>query len=512
MRRRSLLGQKKPSNNADAVLAATAGADNWKTWAGRSHGTEEFEYLDIFRGMRRSLHHRFLVATPPPGATCPVCFCEPDEWHVTSSCSHFVCVDCLQAYASNQVRDKEQHGALKCPVCPQALRKSDAIVALGGDKKLIRLWDVKIRNQLLRALPAYRSCPKCSNRHDLDSDNDNMGGGGGGFVTPECLSPHYEERRLKSTNILYAVDGTVFVFFFIYVIMVTYIGKTPSRSAAVDLFFMFAPILPLLKLGRASQAWIADVARQEFFRPITVECPCCDQSFILPPELEANHLEDEETSRWLKSNTRPCPSCSVPINKNGGCNHIRCSHCLASFCWACMKLRTNCAAYNCKHGAPYRNAVPNPVEGLMQAQRVPNDSILTTIDYLLNRSRPSIRPIDGLVLGIALFGRNTGLIQLTVGSVVQSTVALIVGILTTRFVSLLVLFFSLFHLFREFRAFLNRHLRRYTRVDHRSGHITASELLLGVEERNTRDRERNIVRLSEQELIAEALRRSLRDQ
>jgi hypothetical protein len=79
--------------------------------------------------------------------------------------------------------------------------------------------------------------------------------------------------------------------------------------------------------------------------------------FILPAEAKQSH--DDETSRWIDTNTRPCPSCSVPIEKIGGCNHMRCCHCHASFCWACMRLGTICAAYGaCRNGTPYRNAVP----------------------------------------------------------------------------------------------------------------------------------------------------------
>ena len=154
------------SDAANEVVAATAGADTWKTWAGRKHGTDEFEMMDIFRGFNRSFHHRFL-AGPPSSGTCPVCYCEPEtgNWHVTF-CGHAVCIDCLQQYASSQVKDQEHTGPLKCPVCPRELRKNDAIVALRGNTELIQQWDLKIRNQLLRALPAYRSCPKCSNNNN----------------------------------------------------------------------------------------------------------------------------------------------------------------------------------------------------------------------------------------------------------------------------------------------------------------------------------------------------------
>ena len=40
---------------------------------------------------------------------------------------------------------------------------------------------------------------------------------------------------------------------------------------------------------------------------------------------------------WLKANTRPCPHCKAPIEKNDGCNHVVCKSCSFEFCWVCMK-------------------------------------------------------------------------------------------------------------------------------------------------------------------------------
>ncbi|KAF1767074.1 hypothetical protein GCK72_007032 [Caenorhabditis remanei] len=49
--------------------------------------------------------------------------------------------------------------------------------------------------------------------------------------------------------------------------------------------------------------------------------------------------DDSETSNWMNTNTKDCPKCSVPIEKNGGCNHMRCTNnkCKHEFCWLCMK-------------------------------------------------------------------------------------------------------------------------------------------------------------------------------
>uniref|UniRef100_A0A0E0KGH4 RBR-type E3 ubiquitin transferase n=1 Tax=Oryza punctata TaxID=4537 RepID=A0A0E0KGH4_ORYPU len=38
--------------------------------------------------------------------------------------------------------------------------------------------------------------------------------------------------------------------------------------------------------------------------------------------------------KWIVANTKSCPKCSKPIEKNGGCNHVRCT-CGQHLCYAC---------------------------------------------------------------------------------------------------------------------------------------------------------------------------------
>lgn len=43
-----------------------------------------------------------------------------------------------------------------------------------------------------------------------------------------------------------------------------------------------------------------------------------------------------DVSQWLAKNSKPCPRCSVNIEKNGGCNYLKCSSCSLGFCWLCL--------------------------------------------------------------------------------------------------------------------------------------------------------------------------------
>jgi hypothetical protein len=418
--------RRRHTESADTVVAATAGLGNWKTWAGRSHGDDRFEYLDLVRGAKRKFLQTFLQTTPPSGSTCPVCFCQPEaanEWHITSSCGHAVCIDCLQMYAANLVQDREHSGPLKCPVCPMPLRPKDAIVALAGNHALVRQWDDKIRDQFLRALPSYRSCPKCNNKNE----GNNSSLGGGGFVTPECLLPYYEQREAQAMRALrllpLASAGMVFLFLGYCI----FISHFPSQSVLADMIFIILPIPICDKLVLQCQAFLAFRARRALWEPIPVECPCCDDSFVLSAQNEFSPetnivLADDKTSKWMQSHTLPCPSCSVPIVKSGGCNHMRCSHCRASFCWACMQLRTRCRAYQCTNGG--RNVVPLDASNVtMQvAAEDSNSTLLTRLEYLeRKRVQGALTTRDAGIILSSLLLRHSSPVQFIANCVGSAT-------------------------------------------------------------------------------------------
>ncbi|WVZ49970.1 hypothetical protein U9M48_001276 [Paspalum notatum var. saurae] len=53
--------------------------------------------------------------------------------------------------------------------------------------------------------------------------------------------------------------------------------------------------------------------------------------------LLAKNSSDAETANWLLANTKHCPECRRPIEKNQGCNHMTCREpCRHQFCWLCL--------------------------------------------------------------------------------------------------------------------------------------------------------------------------------
>lgn len=84
-------------------------------------------------------------------------------------------------------------------------------------------------------------------------------------------------------------------------------------------------------------------------QPLDVDCTC-GNSFCFNCSEEAHRPVDCTTVRnwmvknsaesenmtWILANTKPCPKCNRPIEKNQGCMHMTCSQCRHEFCWLCL--------------------------------------------------------------------------------------------------------------------------------------------------------------------------------
>lgn len=59
---------------------------------------------------------------------------------------------------------------------------------------------------------------------------------------------------------------------------------------------------------------------------------------VKPEELKGTSANSEIAANclWLVTNSKPCPKCRSPIQKNDGCNHMKCSKCKHDFCWVCL--------------------------------------------------------------------------------------------------------------------------------------------------------------------------------
>ncbi|XP_014667038.1 PREDICTED: uncharacterized protein LOC106808723 [Priapulus caudatus] len=62
-------------------------------------------------------------------------------------------------------------------------------------------------------------------------------------------------------------------------------------------------------------------------------------SDVKPESLGGTTEETEQAANclWLVTNSKSCPNCKSPIQKNEGCNHMKCSKCKHDFCWVCLE-------------------------------------------------------------------------------------------------------------------------------------------------------------------------------
>ncbi|KAK1354659.1 RBR-type E3 ubiquitin transferase [Heracleum sosnowskyi] len=81
---------------------------------------------------------------------------------------------------------------------------------------------------------------------------------------------------------------------------------------------------------------------------VTCECSfsfCwhCAEDYHSPVACETvktwilKNTSESENVTWVLANTKPCPKCEVPIEKNSGCMHMTCKRpCHHEFCWICL--------------------------------------------------------------------------------------------------------------------------------------------------------------------------------
>lgn len=55
-------------------------------------------------------------------------------------------------------------------------------------------------------------------------------------------------------------------------------------------------------------------------------------------EKEWRQDHEPENEEWITRNTVKCPNCALPVEKNGGCNHMTCKYCGEHYCFLCGSL------------------------------------------------------------------------------------------------------------------------------------------------------------------------------
>nr|CAI5842726.1 unnamed protein product [Callosobruchus analis] len=225
-------------------------------------------------------------------AFCDICLLETaskDKPPISMSCKHYFCKNCWKGYLTSKIQDGDAHHIL-CPAYQcHILVPVDLIEKLVTPEMARRYLQFDIK-AFVESNKSIKWCP--------------IAGCGRAVRYPEA------EQRIASTEGNRMPKVTI-----------------PDTSHAVDCgnghFFCWEC------LGEA-------------------HAPCgCKQwqewqvkiKEVKPEELKASctGTEDAANFLWLVTNAKPCPNCKSPIQKNEGCNHMKCSKCKFDFCWVCQE-------------------------------------------------------------------------------------------------------------------------------------------------------------------------------
>jgi len=256
---------------------------------------------------------------------CPICYdeIEEEDWMILKNCGCGFSKECLIDYAKECAKNKTPVHQVKCPdhSCSSGIAKDDLQSLLEKDQSevLARILEAST-DSFITSHSNFRFCPHpgCSGVVHR-------------FRQPKWASADYDETILNYTGaICTAVTTTT-----------EKIGKecTLTYEGVEDENYSNCRSLKqpvkahrfCFSCGEGVHWPLTCERLEEWKERISDEIGKVDNE---NGESDFNELAQKI---WLKTNTRPCPKCQVPIEKNDGCNHMVCHSCHHEFCWICRQ-------------------------------------------------------------------------------------------------------------------------------------------------------------------------------
>ena len=127
------------------------------------------------------------------------------------------------------------------------------------------------------------------------------------------------------TQLIHTVD------LFRFILVVHVCGAHSETAGGLWCQYIFpAPYLAPCHLCQHTAQQLSGISKQcNHAVPLQVDCQTVGMW------LRKNSAESENAN-WILANTKPCPKCKRPIEKNQGCMHMVCSQCRSEFCWLCL--------------------------------------------------------------------------------------------------------------------------------------------------------------------------------
>ncbi|CAF3523234.1 unnamed protein product [Adineta steineri] len=255
--------------------------------------------------------------------SCPICLQEQSgkDCLQFEKCHHYACLSCLNFYATEYLSNSQQSKELTCYDCNSSLFLSELRRMFSDDKFLI-----KYQQRLLEQTVDMVWCPRC--HHSIICiPSESTSGNHLSFV--ECHSCLYTFcRRCQET---------------------------------------WHPQLQCPKEKLIQEFMNTPVEKQPPLKPIDIQ----------KISLEIANIQ------MIEHCSKPCPSCGVRIEKNGGCQHMNCRACKIHFCWTCGWYGTYYSTHPCEQKAEKAQAalpylLSDKIETLTNendGRRIPKDII-----------------------------------------------------------------------------------------------------------------------------------------
>ncbi|XP_032427028.1 E3 ubiquitin-protein ligase RNF14-like [Xiphophorus hellerii] len=239
---------------------------------------------------------KVFAATP---FDCGVCFLSRlgSECVQLYECGHIFCLACLDEFWKAQITEGNVRG-VTCPQVDCSATPTPAQVKSLVGEELFHRYDRLLLQSTLDVMPDITYCPRLTC---------------GSAVILEKSSP--------------AAMCSVCSFAFCVDCKKTYHGTSKcyeepdlSTEKSED------QLVALPKTGEGFQALMEDYAKGGKQRRRLLQNRYGRKFFVYAFE---THVSD----KWITTNTKPCPHCFSPIQKDGGCDHMFCTFCKQYFMW-----------------------------------------------------------------------------------------------------------------------------------------------------------------------------------
>ncbi|KAI9020737.1 hypothetical protein CLU79DRAFT_703889 [Phycomyces nitens] len=264
------------------------------------------------------------------------------------SCRDQFCKECFARYVEEIVNTSWGLGVtrIKCPVCRETISKSE--------------WSRYVSADIVERYDRYNQPYRSFSRHCLECET---------AIIP-CQGPRLEKISHEGRLELIGRDLSLLpkneqVIELEAMFEKARLSKRTLRVGQVqELYGQMAPLLKqagdyelcsgiskqLVSLETLPEAWKQIQFRHVANFPIE-RCTTCQRTMCLQcgefghggqscleyleTQMTGGSEDQLATVQWKLEHTRPCPNCSIMIDRDEGCNKVDCLLCGFRFCWMC---------------------------------------------------------------------------------------------------------------------------------------------------------------------------------